>query len=39
MNSPPLSRDQVARRIAEVALLRGEFTLRSGCKISYYLDQ
>ncbi|HEX8911339.1 MAG TPA: orotate phosphoribosyltransferase [Humisphaera sp.] len=35
----PLSRDAVARRIAEVALLRGEFTLRSGRKSSYYLDK
>lgn len=30
---------QLAARIAEVALLRGEFTLRSGRKSSYYLDK
>jgi orotate phosphoribosyltransferase len=34
-----LSRNEVARRIAEAALLRGEFTLRSGRKSSYYLDK
>jgi orotate phosphoribosyltransferase len=34
-----LSREALARRIAEVALLRGEFTLRSGRKSSYYLDK
>ena len=34
-----LSRDQLARRIADVALLRGEFTLRSGRKSNYYLDK
>jgi orotate phosphoribosyltransferase len=34
-----LSRESVARRIAEVALLRGEFTLRSGRKSNYYLDK
>src|SRR5690349_1464263 len=33
------SREQLARRIAEVALLRGEFTLRSGRKSNYYLDK
>jgi orotate phosphoribosyltransferase len=32
-------REQLIRRIAEVALLRGEFTLRSGRKSSYYLDK
>lgn len=37
--STDLSRDALARRIAEVALLRGEFTLRSGRKSSYYLDK
>jgi orotate phosphoribosyltransferase len=31
--------EQLARRIAEVALLRGEFTLRSGRKSNYYLDK
>ncbi|MHC4990551.1 MAG: orotate phosphoribosyltransferase [Planctomycetota bacterium] len=34
-----LSRDEIARRIAEVALLRGTFTLRSGRTSSYYLDK
>src|SRR3954470_12202037 len=37
--APSMSRDAVARRIAEVALLRGEFTLRSGRKSNYYLDK
>ncbi len=31
--------DSLAQRIAEVALLRGEFTLRSGRTSSYYLDK
>lgn len=31
--------EQLAGRIAEVALLRGEFTLRSGRKSNYYLDK
>jgi orotate phosphoribosyltransferase len=30
---------EIASRIAEVALLRGEFTLRSGRKSHYYLDK
>ena len=30
---------QIAQRIAEVALLRGTFTLRSGRTSSYYLDK
>lgn len=34
-----MSRDEVARRIAAVALLRGEFTLRSGRKSNFYLDK
>lgn len=34
-----MSREDLARRIAQVALLRGEFTLRSGRKSSYYLDK
>jgi orotate phosphoribosyltransferase len=34
-----LNREQLARRIADVALLRGEFTLRSGRKSNYYLDK
>ncbi len=33
------NRADLAQRIAEVALLRGEFTLRSGRKSSYYLDK
>jgi orotate phosphoribosyltransferase len=34
-----MTRDQLAKRIAEVSLLRGEFTLRSGRKSNYYLDK
>lgn len=34
-----MTRDELARRIAEVALLRGEFTLRSGRKSNFYLDK
>jgi orotate phosphoribosyltransferase len=34
-----MTRDELARRIADVALLRGEFTLRSGRKSNYYLDK
>lgn len=34
-----MTREQLARRIAEVSLLRGEFTLRSGRKSNYYLDK
>lgn len=34
-----MTRDQLAHRIAEVALLRGQFTLRSGRKSTYYLDK
>ncbi len=34
-----MTRDELARRIAEVALLHGEFTLRSGRKSTYYLDK
>ncbi len=30
---------QLVKRIADVALLRGDFTLRSGRKSSYYLDK
>jgi hypothetical protein len=36
---PGMTRDQLAKRIAEVSLLRGEFTLRSGRKSNYYLDK
>jgi orotate phosphoribosyltransferase len=39
MTMPTLTRQQLAQRIAEVALLRGEFTLRSGRKSNYYLDK
>jgi orotate phosphoribosyltransferase len=34
-----MTREELARRIAEVSLLRGEFTLRSGRKSNYYLDK
>jgi orotate phosphoribosyltransferase len=34
-----MTREQLARRIAEVSLLRGEFILRSGRKSNYYLDK
>ena len=34
-----LTRDELARRIAAVALLHGEFTLRSGRKSNFYLDK
>ncbi len=34
-----MTKDQLAHRIAELALLRGEFTLRSGRKSNYYLDK
>ena len=34
-----MQRDELARRIAQVALIRGEFTLRSGRKSDYYLDK
>jgi orotate phosphoribosyltransferase len=34
-----MTREQLARRIAEVSLLRGTFTLRSGRTSSYYLDK
>ena len=34
-----MTREQLARRIAEVSLLRGKFTLRSGRVSSYYLDK
>jgi orotate phosphoribosyltransferase len=34
-----MTKDQLARRIAELSLLRGEFTLRSGRKSNYYLDK
>ena len=34
-----MNRDDLARRIADVSLLRGEFTLRSGRKSNFYLDK
>ena len=34
-----MNREKLAQRIAEVSLLRGEFTLRSGRKSNYYLDK
>ena len=34
-----MTHSDLAKRIAEVALLRGEFTLRSGRKSNYYLDK
>ena len=34
-----MDRTQLAQRIAQIALLRGEFTLRSGRKSSFYLDK
>ena len=38
-STPSLSCQELASRIAEASLLRGEFTLRSGRKSSYYLDK
>ncbi len=34
-----MTRDEVAQRIAQVALLKGEFKLRSGRTSHYYLDK
>jgi orotate phosphoribosyltransferase len=34
-----MTREQLAKRIAEVSLLHGDFTLRSGRKSNYYLDK
>src|SRR5205823_13351353 len=34
-----MTRNELAQRIADVSLLRGEFTLRSGRKSNYYLDK
>jgi len=36
---PSMTREELAKRIADVSLLRGEFTLRSGRKSNYYLDK
>jgi orotate phosphoribosyltransferase len=34
-----MTRTELAKRIADVSLLRGDFTLRSGRKSNYYLDK
>jgi orotate phosphoribosyltransferase len=34
-----MNREELAKRIADVSLLRGEFTLRSGRKSNYYMDK
>src|SRR3954468_21353677 len=34
-----MNRERLAKRIADLSLLRGEFTLRSGRKSNYYLDK
>src|SRR5688572_32645006 len=34
-----MTREDLAKPIADVSLLRGEFTLRSGRKSNYYLDK
>ena len=34
-----MNREELAKRISDLALLRGEFTLRSGRKSNYYLDK
>lgn len=34
-----ITKEDIAKRIAEVSLLTGEFTLRSGKKSHYYLDK
>src|SRR5689334_14806437 len=34
-----MTRDELAKRIADVPLPRGEFTLRSGRKSNFYLDK
>src|SRR6478752_8162961 len=34
-----MTKEQLAKRISDLALLRGEFTLRSGRKSNYYLDK
>ncbi len=39
MSNQTIDRQSVATRIAEVALLHGEFTLRSGRISKYYLDK
>ena len=39
MHKLAMTKAEVAKRIADVALLRGEFVLRSGRKSNYYLDK
>src|ERR1700761_621033 len=39
MMAPNMDRQQLAKRIAEVSLLHGNFTLRSGRTSNYYLDK
>src|SRR5215208_6175716 len=34
-----MTKEQLAKRISDLALLHGEFTLRSGRKSNYYLDK
>src|SRR2546421_1095601 len=34
-----MNREELAKMISDLALLRGEFTLRSGRKSNYYLDK
>ena len=34
-----MTKEQLAKRISDLALLRGEFILRSGRKSNYYLDK
>ena len=36
---PAMTKQELARMIADVSLLHGDFTLRSGRKSSYYLDK
>ena len=39
MTASNMTREEIAAKIAEVALLRGNFTLRSGRVSSFYLDK
>jgi orotate phosphoribosyltransferase len=39
LNQPSMSREELAKLIADASLLRGTFTLRSGRTSSYYLDK
>lgn len=36
---PPMTRDEMARRIAELSVLHGSFTLRSGRTSTWYIDK